>query len=39
MSGFRGAMYAIRKPKAHELATNENPQHALEYLTLASLLN
>lgn len=36
---FRGAMQAIRNPKAHELATDEDPQHALEYLGLASLLH
>lgn len=26
---FRGAMQAIRNPKAHELATDEDPQHSL----------
>lgn len=36
---FRGAMQAIRNPKAHELATDEDPLHALEYLALASLLH
>lgn len=36
---FRVAMQAIRNPKAHELATDEDPQHALEYLALASLLH
>lgn len=36
---FRGAMLGIRNPSAHELATDQDPQEALEYLGLASLLH
>ena len=36
---FRGAMLAIRNPKAHELFKPEDPQQALEYLGFASLLH
>lgn len=36
---FRGVMLAVRNPKAHELVQDEDPQHALEYLGLASLLH
>lgn len=36
---FRGAMLGIRNPGAHELAAEQDPQEALEYLALASLLH
>lgn len=36
---FRGAMIGIRNPKAHELFAAGDPQQALEYLGLASLLH
>ncbi|CAM4138364.1 TIGR02391 family protein [Corynebacterium belfantii] len=36
---FRGAMLGIRNPAAHELAAEQDPQEALEYLALASLLH
>lgn len=36
---FRGAMLAVRNPKALELFEPEDPQHALEYLGFASLLH
>lgn len=36
---FRGAMLGIRNPGAHELAVDQDPQEALEYLALASLLH
>lgn len=36
---FRGAMLGIRNPGAHELASTQDPQEALEYLALASLLH
>lgn len=36
---FRGAMLGIRNPGAHELAVEQDPQEALEYLALASLLH
>lgn len=36
---FRGVMLGIRNPKAHELFAAEDPQQALEYLGLASLLH
>lgn len=36
---FRGAMLGIRNPGAHELAGEQDPQEALEYLALASLLH
>jgi uncharacterized protein (TIGR02391 family) len=36
---FRGAMLAVRNPKAHELFKPEDPQQALEYLGFASLLH
>lgn len=36
---FRGAMLGIRNPGAHELASEQDPQEALEYLALASLLH
>lgn len=36
---FRGVMLGIRNPGAHELATDQDPQEALEYLALASLLH
>jgi len=36
---FRGSMLAVRNPKAHELAKDDDPRHALEYLGLASLLH
>lgn len=35
---FMGAMQGIRNPKSHELILLEDPQRALEYLALASLL-
>ena len=36
---FRGAMLGVRNPAAHELAAEQDPQEALEYLALASLLH
>lgn len=36
---FRGAMLAVRNPRAHDLATEQDPQEALEYLGFASLLH
>ena len=36
---FRGAMLGVRNPGAHELAVEQDPQEALEYLALASLLH
>lgn len=36
---FRGAMIGIRNPRAHELFEAGDPQQALEYLGLASLLH
>ncbi len=36
---FRGVMLGIRNPGAHELAIDQDPQEALEYLALASLLH
>ncbi len=36
---FRGVMRGIRNPGAHELAIDQDPQEALEYLALASLLH
>jgi uncharacterized protein (TIGR02391 family) len=36
---FRGSMIGIRNPKAHELFTLGDPQQALEYLGMASLLH
>lgn len=36
---FRGAMLGIRNPGSHELAPEQDPQEALEYLALASLLH
>lgn len=36
---FRGAMLAVRNPKAHEPAQPEDPEAALEYLVFASLLH
>ncbi|NHA69907.1 TIGR02391 family protein [Phycicoccus flavus] len=36
---FRGVMLGIRNPRAHELFSSEDPQQALEYLGLASLLH
>lgn len=36
---FRGAMQGIRNPKAHELFSEGDPEQALEYLGLASLLH
>lgn len=36
---FRGVVQAVRNPKAHELATDEDPWVALEYLGMASLLH
>ena len=39
LSLFRGAMLAVRNPKAHEPVKDEDPQQALEYLGLASLLH
>ncbi len=36
---FRGVMVGIRNPRAHELFAAEDPQQALEYLGLASLLH
>lgn len=36
---FRGAMLAVRNPKAHELARSQDPVEALEYLGFASLLH
>jgi uncharacterized protein (TIGR02391 family) len=36
---FRGAMLAVRNPKAHELFKPEDPQQALEYLGFASVLH
>lgn len=36
---FRGAMLGIRNPGAHELAVEQNPEDALEYLGFASLLH
>lgn len=36
---FRGVMLGIRNPRAHELFAAEDPQQALEYLGLASLLH
>ena len=35
---YMGAMTGIRNPKAHELVTLSDPDRALEYLALASLL-
>ena len=35
---FMGAMRGIRNPKGHELVSLKDPQRALEYLALASLL-
>lgn len=36
---FRGSMIGIRNPKAHELFETGDPQQALEYLGMASLLH
>lgn len=36
---FRGAMLGIRNPGSHELAFEQDPQEALGYLALASLLH
>lgn len=36
---FRGSMLGVRNPKAHELFKATDPQRALEYLGLASLLH
>lgn len=36
---FRGVMLGIRNPGAHELVVDQDPQEALEYLALASLLH
>lgn len=36
---FRGSMIGIRNPKAHELFAEGDPQQALEYLGMASLLH
>lgn len=36
---FRGAMLAVRNPRAHDLSTDQDPQEALEYLGFASLLH
>lgn len=36
---FRGAMLGVRNPGAHELAFDQDPQEALEYLAFASLLH
>jgi len=36
---FRGAMLAVRNPRAHDLTTDQDPQEALEYLAFASLLH
>lgn len=36
---FRGAMLGVRNPRAHELFRLEEPQQALEYLGMASLLH
>lgn len=36
---FRGAMLGVRNPGSHELASEQDPQEALEYLALASLLH
>lgn len=36
---FRGAALGIRNPLAHETLTDTDPQHAMEYLALASLLH
>lgn len=36
---FRGAMLGVRNPKAHERFKATDPQRALEYLGLASLLH
>jgi uncharacterized protein (TIGR02391 family) len=36
---FRGAMLAVRNPRAHDLTTDQDPQEALEYLGFASLLH
>lgn len=39
LSLFRGAMLAVRNPKAHELVRPGDPTEALEYLGFASLLH
>lgn len=36
---FRGAMLGVRNPGAHELAFEQDPQEALEFIALASLLH
>jgi uncharacterized protein (TIGR02391 family) len=36
---FRGAMIGVRNPGAHELFRQGDPEQALEYLSLASLLH
>lgn len=36
---FRGAMLGVRNPLAHDLLAPQEPQQALEYLALASLLH
>ncbi|MBO3272385.1 TIGR02391 family protein [Hymenobacter defluvii] len=38
MTLFRGAMLAIRNPKAHSLGGTADPQRALEWLSFASVL-
>ncbi|AHJ95551.1 hypothetical protein Hsw_PA0218 (plasmid) [Hymenobacter swuensis DY53] len=38
MTLFRGAMLAIRNPKAHSLGGTTDPQRALEWLSFASVL-
>jgi uncharacterized protein (TIGR02391 family) len=35
---FMGALQGIRNPKGHELVKQDDPQRALEYLAMASLL-
>lgn len=36
---FRGGMLGVRNPGSHELAFEQDPQEALEFLALASLLH
>lgn len=36
---FRGAMLDVRNPGSHELALEQDPQEALEYLAFASVLH
>lgn len=35
---FMGAIQGIRNPKGHELVGQDDPQRALEYLALVSVL-